>query len=75
MRLPCERDAEEEVSRGDVAFWPSGSMFCVFWGKTPVSTSDKPRAVSPVNVFGKINGDLQLLDSLKDGDIISVIVK
>jgi len=30
------------------------------FGLTPVSKGDKPRAISPVNVFAKIEGDISI---------------
>ena len=47
-------DAVEEVEVGTLAFWPPGNALCIFFGPTPVSTSNKPRAYSPVNIFGLI---------------------
>ena len=41
-------------------------------GRTPVSTSDKPRAASNVNVFGKIIGDTEILKQIRSGDQIIV---
>lgn len=72
-RIELEPDAVEELEVGDVAFWPVSPVFCVFFGKTPVSTSEKPRAYSPVNVFGRIvQGDIELLSEVKAGDQIQV---
>jgi len=34
-----------------------GSAFCIFFGPTPASTGEKPRAASPVNVVGRVLGD------------------
>ncbi|MDX1283997.1 MAG: cyclophilin-like fold protein, partial [Draconibacterium sp.] len=36
-----EPDAKEEVEIGDLAFWPVGSAFCIFFGPTPVSMGDE----------------------------------
>jgi len=67
-----EEKGQEEVEVGELGYWPPGSAFCIFFGKTPVSTSDKPRAASNVNVFGKILGDSTVFKSVKDGEKISV---
>ena len=48
----------EEVDVGTVAFWPPGSALCIFFGKTPASSSEKPRAASPVTVIGSIAGNI-----------------
>lgn len=59
---------------GSVAYWPPGNAFCIFFGKTPASTGDKPQAVSPVTVIGKIIGDKSLPDlkKISDGAIIEL---
>src|SRR3989344_5168857 len=54
VSLDSEQEAKEVVSEGDVAYWPEGSCFCIFWGRTPASKGDEIRAASKVNVFGKI---------------------
>ncbi|MHA1792131.1 MAG: cyclophilin-like fold protein [Promethearchaeota archaeon] len=56
VKIPPE-NPREECEIGDVAYWLDGSGFCILFGKTPASTSDKPRLISPGNVFGKIEGD------------------
>lgn len=50
-------NSQEECEIGDIAYWLEGSGFCILYGKTPVSTSDKPRLISPGIVFAKIIGD------------------
>jgi hypothetical protein len=55
------KDSVEEVEVGDLAYWPPGKAFCIFYGRTPVSSSEKPRAAGGVEVFGKITGDAELL--------------
>ena len=67
-----ESDSKEEVEVGDLAFWPIGSAFCIFFGKTPMSTGDKPRAASPVNVFGKIEGTTEKLKQVEPGSMIQI---
>jgi uncharacterized protein len=54
VTLPLADNAVEEVEVGDLAYWPTGKALCIFFGPTPVSTGEKPRAYSPVNVIGKI---------------------
>ena len=65
-------DAVAEVEVGTLAYWPPGSAFCIFWGPTPVSTSGKPKAYSPVNILGDIIGDATLFDAIKPGQIVTV---
>jgi hypothetical protein len=40
-----------EVEPGALAYWPQGNAVCLFWGPTPASAGNEPRAASPVNVF------------------------
>ena len=54
---------QEEVEIGDVAYWRPGKALCLFYGRTPASTSERPRAASPVTVIGKLVGDAQALAS------------
>jgi len=64
LNAQLEPDAREEVKVGDLGYWPAGPAFCIFFGPTPVSTGDTPRAYSPVNVFGKVLGDVRQFKSV-----------
>ena len=39
---------------GELAVWPTGNALCIFFGLTPASSGDEPRAISPVNPVGKL---------------------
>jgi hypothetical protein len=65
-------DAKELVSLGDIAYWPPGKAMCIFFGKTPISRGDEIRPASPVNIIGKIEGDLKTLRKVKDGEEITI---
>ncbi|MBD3289347.1 hypothetical protein GF337_11140 [candidate division KSB1 bacterium] len=65
-------DAVADVEVGALGYWSAGSAFCIFFGRTPVSTGDKPRAASPVNVFGVVMDDPTILKSVKDGKHITI---
>ncbi len=67
-----EENSQEEVEVGNIAYWPPGRALCIFFGRTPVSTSDKPRAYSPVNVIGRVLTDIKLLKKVKDGEEIKI---
>ena len=67
-----EEKGREEVEVGDVAYWPDGNAFCIFFGRTFARKNDKPRAASKVNVFGKIIGDPLVFKNVKDGSRIFV---
>lgn len=52
--------AQEVVEIGDLAYWPPGSAFCIFFGLTPVSEPGRIMPASAVNVIGKVVGDAAL---------------
>ena len=64
-----EEDPKEVVEKGDLAYWPSGNAFCVFWRTTPDNTTEECRPYSPVNVFGRVQGDPKVLDQAGSLDI------
>ena len=66
--IPVDIEAEnpkEEFEIGDIAYWLQGSGFCILYGRTPASTSDKPRLISPGNPLAKIEGDVSIFKGLK----------
>ena len=60
-------DARAEMAVGEIAFWPPGSAFCIFWGPTPASSGKQPQAASPVNVLGQIAGDAKQFSAVASG--------
>ena len=49
---------------GEVALWPSGNAFCIFFGPTPVSVEDEPRMASPGIALGRVVSGVSALESL-----------
>ena len=73
--VPVEADIENPkavVGLGDIAYWPPGSAFCIFFGKTPMSKGNEIRPASEVNVFGKIEGDPKVFKMVKTGDQVTI---
>ena len=50
-------DACADVEVGELGYWPVGHAFCIFFGPTPASTGQEPRAASSVNILGRVLGD------------------
>ena len=65
-------EAREEMEVGELAYWPPGQAFCIFFGSTPASHGEEPRAASPVNPVGKVLGDCSQLSDVPDGAPIRV---
>ena len=74
VHLDQEPDARAEVEVGELGYWPVGAAFCIFFGPTPVSVDEKPRAYSPVNVFGRTSEDADIFKAVKQGATVRVSV-
>jgi uncharacterized protein len=75
FRIPVSaeyEDAQDIVEFGDIAYWPPGSAFCIFFGRTPASTGNEIRPASAVNVFGKLLGDPKAFKPVGDGDRVLI---
>ena len=62
-----EDGAREVVERGDLGYWPPGRAFCIFFGPTPASRGEECRPASPVNVFGRVEGDSTVFRGVRAG--------
>ena len=62
-----EPDARDLVSMGDLAYWPPGRAFCIFFGPTPMSGPGEIRAASAVNVIGRLLGPPVEFKSVTEG--------
>jgi hypothetical protein len=62
-----EENAQAVVDMGDLGYWPPGNAFCIFFGRTPASHGDEIRPASPVNVFGKVEGDAKVFKKVRSG--------
>ena len=65
-------NAKQVVDRGDLAYWPPGEALCIFFGPTPASSGDEPKAASLVNVFGKVLGDPTVFRKVRSGEEVHV---
>jgi hypothetical protein len=57
---------------GEVAYWPEGQAFCIFFGRTPASTGEAPEAYSPVTPLGRVVSNLDKLEELADKTTITL---
>jgi len=63
---------QEIVEIGDIAYWPEGPAFCIFFGPTPISSGDKIRPASAVTVLGKLLGNPKDFKKIKSGTKITL---
>ena len=73
VKVGQEPDAREQVEVGELGYWPVGHAFCIFFGPTPVSTDERPRAYSPVNILGRVIGDATRFRAVKVGMRVQII--
>ncbi|WP_222916330.1 cyclophilin-like family protein [Natrinema sp. SYSU A 869] len=59
-------NACEVVPEGAIAYWPVGEKLCLFWGETPASEGDEPRAAAPVTVVARVT-EREPLENLESG--------
>jgi hypothetical protein len=59
-----DEKAKPSVDKGTIAYWPMGSALCVFYGTS--------QPYSPVNIIGKITGNLEIFAETKSGTRIKV---
>lgn len=58
-----EENSQTEMEIGDIAYWPEGKAICIFLGATPIA--DKPVAISPVNLFARLEEKIEIRDGEK----------
>jgi uncharacterized protein len=67
-----EPDAKQIVEPGTVCFWTEGNALALPYGRTPISTDERPKLASRCNVLGTLAGDAGALAGIKAGEKITV---
>jgi uncharacterized protein len=67
-----EVDAKQVVEPGTACFWCDGDAIALPFGRTPISTDQRPKLASPCNIIGRVEGDPKALARVKAGDKIHV---
>jgi hypothetical protein len=62
--IPEDGTAREIMEVGEIAYWPPGRALCIFFGLTPASMDDRPRAASPVLPIGRVIAGMENLSPL-----------
>ena len=72
VNAKLEKDARQVVEAGTVCFWTEGDAIALPYGRTPISTDERPKLASRCNVLGKIVGDPKRLAAVKGGEAVTV---
>ena len=72
VSVKLEADAKQVVEPGTVCFWTEGDALALPFGRTPISTDERPKLASRCNVLGKIVGDASALAGIKSGAKVRV---
>jgi hypothetical protein len=67
-----EPDAKQIVEPGTVCFWTEGDALALPYGRTPISTDERPKLASRCNILGKLEGDARELAKIRAGEKITV---
>jgi len=71
--VTCDPESPREtVEMGDLAYWPPGSAFCIFFGPTPASRGAEIRPASPVDIFGRVDGDPAVFKAVRGSGPVKV---
>jgi hypothetical protein len=66
-----EKDARQVVEPGTLCFWTEGDSLALPFGRTPISTDERPKLANPCNVLGAIK-DFSGLRNIKPGQKVRV---
>jgi hypothetical protein len=72
VSVELEADAKQIVEPGTVCFWTEGDALALPYGRTPISTDERPKLASRCNVLGTLVGDPKALARIKAGEKITV---
>ena len=72
VKAKLEKDARQVVEPGTVCFWTEGDAIALPYGRTPISTDERPKLASRCNVLGTLVGDPRRLAAVKGGEAVRV---
>jgi uncharacterized protein len=72
VKAKLEKDACQVVEPGTVCFWTEGDAIALPFGRTPISTDERPKLASRCNVLGRVVGDPMRLAKVKSGESVNI---
>jgi hypothetical protein len=70
LDLSPEPDAQQIVAPGSLGYWCEGAVVTAALGPTPISLAQECRLVAPVNIWGRVDGDVSVLGRVEEGDVL-----
>jgi uncharacterized protein len=72
VSVKLEPDAKQIVEPGTVCFWTEGNALALPYGRTPISSDERPKLASRCNVVGRIQGDPRMIGKIRSGEKLNV---
>lgn len=72
VKAQPEKDARQVVEPGTVCFWCEGDSIALPYGRTPISTDERPKLANPCSVLGRLLDDPRALARVRSGDAVTV---
>jgi len=72
VSVNLEPDAKQIVEPGTVCFWTEGNALALPYGRTPISTDERPKLASRCNVVGRLDGDPGMIGKIRPGEKLTV---
>ena len=72
LDIKIEKKAKEVITKGEIAYWPSGNAIAIGYGPTPISIKNEIRLADKCNIWADTNFDLEILENIK-GNVTIVI--
>ena len=74
VQAALEADARQVVEPGTACFWTEGDALALPYGRTPISSDERPKLASRCNVLGSVIGDPRRLARVKSGEKVTVAI-
>ena len=72
VSVKLEPEAKQIVEPGTVCFWTEGSALALPYGRTPISSDERPKLASRCNVVGRLEGDPRMIGNIRSGEKLTV---
>ena len=67
-----ESNSKSIIEFGEIAYWPTGKVIAIGFGKTPISKKDEIRLADDCNIWGETKFDLKKLENIAEGQPIKI---